>query len=84
LARLLQALHNSEAAFAYSQLPDLAMRLAWDGRCLGIVAAHVGHYVDTMALIRRQAIEIAGGYGVLAVEQGGRITICGAALPSCI
>ncbi len=71
LSRLLGALHNSGAAFAYSQL-----RLF--GEELGVGNADVwdpsrltsGNYIDTMALIRREAIEIAGGYGVLSVEQG--------------
>jgi len=71
LSRLLQALNISGAAFAYSQL-------RFFGEKCGIGHADIwepsrlveGNYIDAMALIRRDALETADGYAVLAVEQG--------------
>lgn len=71
LSRLLQALHHSGAAFAYSQL----LRF---GEVVGVGTADVwqpsrlrkGNYIDAMAMIRRDALHTAGGYRVLAVEEG--------------
>lgn len=71
LSRLRAAVDISGAAFAYSQL-----RLF--GEELGVGSADVwepsrlrdGNYIDAMALIRRDALERAGGYAVLADDHG--------------
>ena len=71
LSRLLLALHNSGAAFAYSQLrlfddyDGIGPADIWDPSRLAS-----GNYIDAMALIRRDALRKAGGYRVSAVEQG--------------
>ncbi len=71
LSRMLQALLNSGAAFAYSQLLKF-------GEEVGMGSADVweparllrDNYIDAMALIRRDALEKVGGYRVSAVKQG--------------
>jgi len=71
LSRLLQALHNAGAAFAYSQLcrfgeeTGIGVADVWDpARLLD------GNYIDAMALIRRDALRAAGGYAVMADDHG--------------
>lgn len=71
LSRLLQALHNSDAAFAYSQLRmfgeenGIGNADVWQpSRLIG------GNYIDAMAMIRRYAFDKAGGYAVLADDHG--------------
>jgi glycosyltransferase involved in cell wall biosynthesis len=71
LSRLLAALQCSGAAFAYSQL-------RWFGDEEGIGLADVweparlanDNYIDAMALIRRDALLMAGGYAGLADGHG--------------
>jgi glycosyltransferase involved in cell wall biosynthesis len=71
LSRLLQALHNSGATFAYSQLHMFGDEVgigwadAWEPARL-----RQDNYIDAMALIRREALQKVGGYRVSAVEQG--------------
>jgi len=71
LSRLLAALQCSGAAFAYSQL-------RWFGDEEGIGIADIwepgrlaiDNYIDAMALIRRDALLMAGGYAALADSHG--------------
>jgi glycosyltransferase involved in cell wall biosynthesis len=71
LARLLEALTCSGAAFAYAQL-----RLFGDATGLGVAdiwdPEHFRreNYIDAMALIRRDALLAVGGYAVLADDHG--------------
>jgi len=71
LSRLLAALRCSGAAFAYSQLrwfgdeEGIGMADVWEPARLAI-----DNYIDAMALIRRDALLIAGGYPVLADSHG--------------
>jgi glycosyltransferase involved in cell wall biosynthesis len=71
LSRLLEAVQYSGAAFAYSQL-----RMFGDEEGIGIADVWeperlaVNNYIDAMALIRRDALLAAGGYGVLADDHG--------------
>jgi glycosyltransferase involved in cell wall biosynthesis len=71
LSRLLEALLSSQAKFAYSQLwmfgskNEIGIADIWDSERIAW-----GNYIDAMALIRRQALLSAGGYGVLADDHG--------------
>jgi glycosyltransferase involved in cell wall biosynthesis len=71
LSALLRALHNSGAAFAYSQLrlfgeeSGIGNADIWDPSRL-----RSSNYIDAMAMIRRYALERAGGYAVLADDHG--------------
>jgi len=71
LSRLLDALHCSGAAFAYSQL-----RMFGDEEGIGLADIWqprrfaTSNYIDAMALIRREALVAAGGYAVLADDHG--------------
>ena len=71
LSRLLDALHCSGAAFAYSQLrwfgdeDGIGLADVWEPARLAI-----NNYIDAMALIRRDALLEAGGYAVLADDHG--------------
>lgn len=71
LSRLLEALQSSGSAFSYSQLrlfgeeSGLGTADIWDPLKL-----RAGNYIDTMALIRREALLAAGGYAVLADDHG--------------
>jgi glycosyltransferase involved in cell wall biosynthesis len=72
LSRLLEAVLASQAEFAYSQLSLF-------GSQVGIGDADIwdperfrarGNYIDGMALIKREALLVAGGYRVSALEEG--------------
>jgi glycosyltransferase involved in cell wall biosynthesis len=71
LSRLLRALKHCGAAFAYSQL-------FWFGENIGVGNAdiwepsrlRVGNYIDAMAMIRRDALQVADGYQVSSIEEG--------------
>lgn len=71
LARLQEAITCSGAAFAYSQL-----RMFGDMEGLGIAGVwnprrlRNGNYIDTMAIIRREALVATDGYAVLADGHG--------------
>jgi glycosyltransferase involved in cell wall biosynthesis len=71
LSRLLEALHHSRADFAYSQLAlfgdteGIGDADVWDPSRLSIA-----NYIDTMAMIRRDALLAAGGYAALEEEDG--------------
>lgn len=71
LVRLLEAVRSSDAAFSYSQL-----RLFGDEKGLGVadiwdpVKFQLGNYIDTMAMIRREALQASDGYAVLADDHG--------------
>jgi glycosyltransferase involved in cell wall biosynthesis len=71
LSRLLAALQCSGAAFAYSQLrwfgdeERIGLADVWEPARLAI-----GNYIDAMALIRRDALLMAGGYAGLADGHG--------------
>ena len=71
LSRLLQALECSGAAFAYSQLrwfgdeDRIGIADVWDPERLS-----VDNYIDAMALIRRDALMMAGGYAEMADGHG--------------
>jgi glycosyltransferase involved in cell wall biosynthesis len=71
LARLLEAIQASGAAFTYSQLrmfgdaDGLGLADIWDPTKL-----RKGNYIDAMALFRREALQAAGGYAVLADDHG--------------
>jgi glycosyltransferase involved in cell wall biosynthesis len=69
LSRLLEGLRHSGAAFAYSQLclfgerEGIGLGDVWD---LPRLAA--GNYIDTMAMLRREALLAVGGYAALAED----------------
>ena len=69
LSRLMEALHASDAAFAYSQL-----RLFGEEDGFGIADVWspaqlaLDNYIDAMALIRRERLIEVGGYAVLAED----------------
>ena len=69
LSRLLEALHCSSAAFAYSQLrrfgdeDGIGIADVWEPARLAI-----NNYIYAMALIRRERLVEAGGYAVLAED----------------
>jgi glycosyltransferase involved in cell wall biosynthesis len=71
LSRLLDALHYSGAAFAYSQLrmfgeiDTVGIADIWDP-----TKFKVRNYIDAMALIEREALISEGGYASSSVEQG--------------
>lgn len=71
LSRLLDALLVSGAAFTYPQVFNFG-----DTRSMGVAdiwsreRLRRGNYIDTMAMIRRDALLAAGGYGVLADDNG--------------
>ena len=71
LSRLLDAIVCSGAAFAYSQLRmfgdenGLGVADLWDPKRL-----RQGNYIDAMAMIRRDALDAADGYAVLADDHG--------------
>jgi glycosyltransferase involved in cell wall biosynthesis len=69
LSRLLEGLRHSGAAFAYSQLclfgeqDGIGQGDVWDPSRLA-----EGNYVDTMAMVRREALLAVGGYAALAED----------------
>jgi glycosyltransferase involved in cell wall biosynthesis len=71
LSRLLEALHSSGAAFSYAQLrlfgaaEGLGVADIWDP-----LKFRAGNYIDTMAMIRRDALQASDGYAVLADDHG--------------
>jgi glycosyltransferase involved in cell wall biosynthesis len=71
LSRLLEAVRSSGAAFGYSQLrmfgetEGLGVADIWDPAKL-----RGGNYIDTMAMIRRDALAASAGYAVLADDNG--------------
>jgi glycosyltransferase involved in cell wall biosynthesis len=71
LTRLLEAVQSARAAFSYSQL-----RLFGDADGLGVADIwdpdkfRDGNYIDTMAMIRRDALQASDGYAVLADDHG--------------
>jgi glycosyltransferase involved in cell wall biosynthesis len=71
LARLLEAVECSGAAFAYSQL-----RMFGDSTGVGVAdiwdpdQLRIGNYIDAMAMIRRDALLAVNGYAVLADDHG--------------
>jgi glycosyltransferase involved in cell wall biosynthesis len=71
LVRLLEAVRAAGVAFSYSQLrlfgemAGLGVADLWDPAKL-----RGGNYIDTLALIRREALAAAGGYAVLADDHG--------------
>jgi glycosyltransferase involved in cell wall biosynthesis len=71
LSRLLDAVKNARADFAYSQ-----MQLCGDEEGVGIAdiwepqRLALGNYIDAMALVRRDALLAAGGYAEMAEDPG--------------
>ena len=69
LSRLLEGLRYSGAAFAYSQLclfgeqDGIGLGDVWDPARLA-----EGNYIDTMSMIRREALLAVGGYAALAED----------------
>ena len=69
LSRLLESLHHSGAAFAYSQLclfgelEGIGFGDVWDPSRLA-----TKNYIDTMAMVRRDALLAVGGYATLAED----------------
>lgn len=71
LARLKSALDTDKADFAYSQLFIFgAEARIGDADIWHIDRIRLGNTIDAMALIRRSALERAGGYSVLADDHG--------------
>jgi glycosyltransferase involved in cell wall biosynthesis len=71
LSRLLDAVKNAQADFAYSQ-----MQLCGEEEGVGIAdiwepqRLALGNYIDAIALVRRDALLAAGGYAEMAEDPG--------------